>query len=179
MNRQSYLKLIVGLSLVLGSVVRADDVTALQAKADKSIANAEQVVANVRAELDGYKKILATVPKQTSEYQEIKQYVAKATVAWKKTIVALDSSKKFANRISKVSSPDLANKFALLAVGSANVAQAGAESVEMCLYFVEAVATKNRTGVAIIRGTIVSSFDNIAQAEGCYKRVKKLIAEGK
>jgi len=49
----------------------------------------------------------------------------------------------------------------------------------MCLYFVEAVATKNRTGVAIIRGTIVSSFDNIAQAEGCYKRVKKLIAEGK
>jgi hypothetical protein len=105
--------------------------------------------------------------------------VSKATKIWKETTNSLESSKKFAARISKTSSPELAKKFALLATGSANVAQAGAKSVEMCFYFVEAVAAKNTVGIEIIRGAVLSSFDEIAKTREYYKQIKVIIAKGK
>jgi len=179
MNRQGYLKLIVGFSLMLSGVVRAGNANEkLQLKASQSIKVAEQVVANVRKRLDSSKKMLSKVSLRSSEYKQLESVTAQAKKSWKEALATLERAKKFASRIPTVSKK-LAKDFTLLTVTSASIATANAKTVEMCLDYVEAAAKKNKKGATIIKKIIVDSLKDIADTKTNYEQAKKMIVKGK
>jgi len=179
MNRQGYLKLIVGFSLMLSGVVRAGSPNEkLQLKANQSIKVAEEVVVNVRKRLDASKKLLNQISPQSSEYKQLESVTAQAKKSWQESLATLNRAKKFAGRISSVSKK-LAKDFTLLTITSAGIATANAKTVEMCLDYVEASAKKNKKGVVIIKKVIADSLQDIADAKTNYEQAKKLIVKGK
>jgi len=176
MNRQRWVvALVVGVLAVSGSLDRviAQSATGVAGK----IAAAEKSVDKARAAIAKGKELVSQIPEDSPYMPAVTDMLQKASANWKVAVESLKGASESAAKITGSTSIALTADYGLLAKVNADVANSGAQVVQIALAYVEAVATNKTEALDLIQGAMKDAVAASTQVQLHYEKVKSLIAD--
>jgi hypothetical protein len=171
MNRQSFAIMSAMIALTVGCFgVTSYAETA--ANTQDAVDFASIAVNEARASIENGKQLVVQIPADSEFTYEVKEILLAASVNWTIAGEALEGAKESVAQVGSSSSPEVVDRYQLLAKVNAYVASSGANVVKIGLLFVEAVAGNKTESLDLIRLSMQDAVAASSQVQFNYDRVK-------